>query len=291
VTGQLTEDASLRSKHQPIRDASGFPHAWTYELGRYDRKCQCQIISKGELRVIAKYRRAAAKRFKRKSYGGLKRYRRFPRRARGGRGTAWRSGGYRKNMLFQKAAIERKFHYIPTADTQNTISVADTGHVVLLNAMAQGTSASQRIGNQILNKSITARIDYEHLAGTTEWTQMDFALLYDRQPNGALAGITAIYNAASCIGTFNETNKKRFVVLAYKRVSKSAWSATGTLNHNGPLRVTMFKKMSLPTMFSGPEGAIGNIKTGAILLAVRVNTLATLDWDILYQTKLTYTDV
>lgn len=149
--------------------------------------------------------------------------------------------------------------------------------------IARGTNMGQRIGNRITLKSIEVVINFYPIGDINpiQWGAM-FALVYDRQPNGALPtnaqqlfeayikGVpTAWGNPAVAGGFTNLVNSGRFVTLAKFRPSLTSVSANVAGVQFTPKQIHLFKKLNLPVEYTGVEGGTGynaEIQKGQLLL-------------------------
>jgi len=94
------------------------------------------------------------------------------------------------------------FNYI---DTTSTAAIpAQWSTPVLLNGLAQGTGASQRVGRQILIHLIRMRF-----FGSSSQA-VRFVLVYDRQSNGAAPSVTDIFESNTVASEINWSNRDRF---------------------------------------------------------------------------------
>lgn len=96
-------------------------------------------------------------------------------------------------------------------------TTAGTGNVVCLNTMILGASLAQAVGNQVTIKRVSYR--YGLIMNGNGFARV--MLVWDRQPNGVLAGFNDILddsnqsnnNRNSCFSHLNADNRRRFVVL------------------------------------------------------------------------------
>jgi len=111
--------------------------------------------------------------------------------------------------------------------------------------------------------------------------RLRIVIVYDRQPNGALAAWQDVFSNFDQVGAAdvsewampNITNLDRFLVLKDIRKSLPAQTTAG-LPDNANIQMTMnemkwswnINLMNLETAYSTSTGAIGDIKTGALYL-------------------------
>jgi len=201
------------------------------------------------------------------------------------RGTAIRPRAvlYTGGLLPAPSNVERKFLDSAISDDATT-----TGAVNLLNGMAPGTTASTRIGQRILMKSIQARIYLRREDVTTATVQaVRVLLIYDRQTNGAAPAITDVLSAISMQSLRNMANVGRFFCLMDK---------TYTLDGAGGQTVLFderYMKINLPVFYNtGTAGTAADIQTGGLFLMHFGNAAAGVDdTDANINIRLRFTDM
>jgi hypothetical protein len=150
--------------------------------------------------------------------------------------------------------------------------VLAAGNVVAYNLVAQGTDFTNRIGRQIMNKSILFRASVQNnQANDTPGDIVRIMLIYDDQPNSAVAvpAVTDILTTADIFSGINLNNRDRFKVLYDKRFTlPSGVYSAGTLTVGSPVPkyVEKFIKLNHPTIFSGTGGTIASIGSGSLLM-------------------------
>lgn len=164
--------------------------------------------------------------------------------------------------------------YVDNSDNDEVI--LDTGKVLCMNLMASGTNVSQRVGRKVDIKSILLNFNIFNSkivsAGAPQGAIVRVSLVYDSQPNGAVAepAYTDIYAADHPTAPLNLNNRDRFRVLWTKvgQIGAFVISNITQLATGAPQNVykKMFKMVNLPVIFGGPGGTIGDIQTGSLLL-------------------------
>lgn len=188
-------------------------------------------------------------------------------RARRGAPRGMRRAGY-----FASQSYERK--YTDTAVAAYELDT--TGSVTLISVIPQGASQSQRIGRKVENKSIEVR-GQVNTKTTTTITSGRVMLVYDRQPNKALAAVTDVLESASYYAFKKDENKNRFLILKDKHFKTTGNQTAAQINDSGIQNVHWFLKLprGLITEYStAGTGVIGDITTGALLLVVIGTTAA-----------------
>jgi len=191
--------------------------------------------------------------------GGTKRG--FSSRAPGPKGLyAWGSG----------AGLELKFQ-----DIQGFGQMDTTAGIQLINGTQQGIGRSQRIGGRIQMRSIECKGVFYTGVGTTiafgRW-----AIVYDKQPNGALPAFTDIYETVGDTTTLREiTNKPRFWVLHDSDSLCFAGSSATYQTDTACQAQNWYKRVNLPVQYNiSNSGTITDITSGALYLVYWGNQLA-----------------
>jgi len=154
------------------------------------------------------------------------------------------------------------------------LSADATGGLSVINAVNQGTTMYQRIGNKIQIKSIRFRGSFSASGSVTNINEIRVALVYDRNPNGAYPLISDIFNDTGNIdgaitnanttlrSSINMNNKERFLIL------RDECRACTKNQDSGTQVFDWYIKRKLETSFkaSSNPGAIGDITCGAIYL-------------------------
>lgn len=188
-------------------------------------------------------------------------------RARRGARPGMRRAGY-----FTSQSYERKY----TDTALSAYEVDATGSVTLISVIPQGASQSQRIGRRVELRSIEVR-GQVNAKSTTTVSCGRMILVYDRQPNKALAAVTDILESASYAAFKKDENKNRFLILKDKAFKVTGNQTAGQINDSGEQYVKMFMKLprGLITEYAAAgTGVIGDITTGALLVCFIGSTAA-----------------
>ena len=151
--------------------------------------------------------------------------------------------------------------YVDVPDTLTTFT--DGGLGFLLNGLAPGTGASQRIGKKVTLKSIQLRASIgASIAGASPFQGMcRVFILYDKQTNASLPTIGNILETVHGTSPMNMDNRERFVVLYDRQIA---------LDQNGgnvSSQIKMYKRLNLTTVFNnGAAGTVADINSGSILI-------------------------
>jgi len=138
-----------------------------------------------------------------------------------------------------------------------------TARVVLLNGLAQGTTASTRIGRRVTMKSIELKGRVS--AGSTgTLAAVRYALVLDKQANAAAPAFTDIYDAALPESLRNISNKARFQVLWDSGLTAVVGSSA-TPTDAARRTMEFYKKIGIPVQYNaGTAGTVGDIQTNAL---------------------------
>jgi len=155
----------------------------------------------------------------------------------------------------------KEYNFVDTTVNQECDT---TGAVTLLNGVAAGTSASQRIGRKINIRSIAMNLRLVAKA-TTTISDCRIVLVWDTQTNAAAPAITDIYDAINATSMRNISNGSRFRILRVWEeviIGNSATPASGQ-------EARIFKDWRLcnfvTTYNAGGGATVGDITTGGYL--------------------------
>lgn len=151
------------------------------------------------------------------------------------------------------------------------IPLAATNVVTLLNGVAQGTTATTRLGRRITMKSLLLKGTVTLAATSAGASPLRFLVVYDSQTNGTAPAATDVLLADNNISPMNLSNSRRFKTLCDINIP-----CIGT---QGPQCVSFdrYIKLNLPVEFNtGSAGTVGDIQTGSIyLLSSQANSIIT----------------
>lgn len=159
---------------------------------------------------------------------------------------------------------ELKFVDLPLA----TYACSTTGSVTLLNGVAQGTDYNQRVGRQMLLKSVELRgYAYADADGSSDLQYVRVMVVLDNATNGAAPIITDILTAQTSISMPNLANRGRFRILSDQRHAfEGAITAAGV----GPKTMNCDLYLRWPkgivVQNNGTAATVGSIQSGALWL-------------------------
>lgn len=208
----------------------------------------------------------------------------FPGTLSGTTQQAIRTGGWASpSTMF---APEKKF-IDSTASTALTFASATWSAGSLLNGMAPGSTASQRIGRKIIGKSLYMRYQFFIGSTTTGGNPARILIVYDKQANAAAPAITDILLTDSALSANNLSNRDRFITLCDHITDPVSQ------NNNFCVADSIYKKINLETMFNaGSAGTIGDITSGSIyVFFAQFGTTGVANSTVAWTARYRYTDV
>lgn len=159
--------------------------------------------------------------------------------------------------------LERKF--VDVAQAQYNCDT--TGSVTLLNGAAQGDDYNNRIGRKTTNVAVQLRGILQPVDASVEFNLSRVMIVYDKQANGAAPAVTDILTAATATAHANLNNRTRFKILCDKQYATGSYdTTTGYAASITCKNVNLYKKINLPTIWSGTGATAGSIVNGAIYL-------------------------
>lgn len=155
--------------------------------------------------------------------------------------------------------------------TLNATSTAAGGTTTLMNGVSQGDDYNNRQGRKVNWTSLYFRGHVAPNSGTNapEGDVLRVMLVWDNQPNGALAAVTDVLSTANVTSPRNLNNRERFVVLSDQTyvVGANAYTAGAlTTGSPSPTYFSIYKKLQSSTIFGGTGSAITDINTGSLFL-------------------------
>lgn len=174
---------------------------------------------------------------------------------------------------------------------QATVSPSTGGATYLINAIAQGTDANQRIGNQVRLVSAHIRLwCTSNAAATTDACRI--VVFWDRQPDGGLANFNNIIVPSTpdfSLGPWNldQVGKGKRIQILYDnfRTAQPMVASTSCVM-DVPIGLKLVGKIS---RYTGTSAAIGDLSKGALILAL-VSRDATNVMSFNYSYQLTFKD-
>lgn len=169
----------------------------------------------------------------------------------GGRSVKVRSVNELKDVTgFQNAVL-------PLATT--------TAAVALINGIAQGTGAGERIGRKVTMKSLFIRGYVAKQGATVGSVPIRILIVYDKQTNATLPATTDVVVTDTVMAPMNLANAQRFTVL-YDRVFNLGEDGDNVFNFS------KYIKMNHDVTYNaGTTNTIGSIQTGSVISFVWSN--------------------
>jgi len=181
-------------------------------------------------------------------------------RARAAAPSMQRTGGY----SFQ-ASGGRELNFRDA--TLDGLSFSTTPVLTLLNGLAQGTTASTRIGRRVTVKSVEWKLNVA-TSSSTAWSAQRYMIVLDKQANAAAPAFTDIYDVAQPTTLRNISNSPRFQVL----FDSKQWILAGTSSFGGSVQLDSvasvhegYMRCNIPVQYNvGTAGTVGDIQTNAL---------------------------
>lgn len=196
-----------------------------------------------------------------------------------------RTGGWHN----PSSGSERKFTDVAGTATALGLAAATfttPGPTFLLNGLVPDSTATGRIGRQVVLKSVYLRYRYTMAATSTNGSPMRLIIVYDKQANAQAPAVTDVLLSDSFTSPNNLSNRDRFVILA-DHVAEPI-----SAQNNFCVAGEIYKKINLEVNFNpGTAGTIGDITSGSVYLLMAqaggIGTAApTVDW----RCRIRYTD-
>lgn len=169
-----------------------------------------------------------------------------------------RTGG----LLGMVAGTGAEKKYLDTKTTNAAINVLAAANPILLNGVAQGTDATERVGRKVTWESILCRMRLGLNATTPTNSAYRIMLVVDKQANAAVPAMSDILqDTAYLTSPNNMANRARFVTL---------WDKKGDLTTSGDAIIIeeLFLRKKFQTVYSGTAATIGSIASGALYLCI-----------------------
>jgi len=187
-----------------------------------------------------------------------------------------RSKRFKRRMGGSKRVFGQRGPEIKYIDTIIDDVGSSGGNVTCLNLVATGTDNTNRIGRKIDIKSVEVKGTYNYTIDTVAAANLitRWAIVLDKQPNGALATFDQIYNTAGGASPWSMRNLdyiERFDVLAQDlfclNPQYNAATAGDTSNGqaNSYYMVDKFVKTNIGSRYDGTASNIASLETGALL--------------------------
>ena len=156
--------------------------------------------------------------------------------------------------------VEVKFNDVAIGPV-NTLNTAAS--MVLLNGITAGTDYNNRIGREIVMRSVLSRINLVVGANGTN-SLVRCILFMDMQCNGSAPTIIQLLETANVYSPLNLNYRDRFKVIWDKQYALN--SAT-----NFNIYEKWYSKIKKTTTYNGTTNAIGSISTGSLYMLVYGN--------------------
>jgi len=193
-----------------------------------------------------------------------------------------------RGMNLNVGEFKSKDVEVPLASNQ---AISTTAYAVLLNGLARGDQIDQRIGNEVLMRSI--QIDgYLNAQATTGVSQcIRVMLVYDRQANATALALTDVLVASDVHSHKKLENRHRLKIFLDGRIpiaSAVTGDASGVNKH--PFKY--YRKLRHPVVFNtANNGTVADIQTGAMwLFLIGTAAAGNTDARLCYSSRIRYQD-
>lgn len=156
-------------------------------------------------------------------------------------------------------SIKPEFKSVDTdlAGAGNTTPTA----IYLLNGLVPGTGSAQRIGRQVIIKSLELRFSFSGGAADSFWR---YIVVLDKQANGAAPAITDLLVANALYSPKNLTYVRRFTILLDEIGSVETQATSESMK-----TFEKYKRINYVTEFNaGATGTVTDIATGSLYMFV-----------------------
>lgn len=201
---------------------------------------------------------AYGRRFRKRRYPTRKRSMRPRYRRRYSKYNARFAGGVPKELKRFDTALNFSF--------DDTGEVPSTGQLCLI---PQGDDATERIGRNVLVKSIHIRGNMELIASSaaSRSTSVYLYVVLDTQCNGAAASISDVLTSADMESAMiNLDNSNRFKILKKFRFALNPQAGWGTNTNSVQRNIEWYAKCHIPLKFDASAGAITDLTSNNIFL-------------------------
>ena len=152
-------------------------------------------------------------------------------------------------------------------DIALTGTFSTTAAMACLNAPAPGTAMNQRIGREIMIRSIEVRLTATsdaNAAGVVGGIWNRCIIFYDRQTNTAAPAVTDLLTAADCWAPRNLDNRHRFTILHDSRFFLSPVTPGIDVMHRD---LSWYRRMRHPTTYNAVGGGtVADITSGGLFI-------------------------
>lgn len=189
------------------------------------------------------------------------------------------SGSYRARLAMPR---QQELNFKDTDLAALGITFDTSPQLTLLNGMAQGTTASTRIGRRINIKSIQWQFNCS-TSTLTNWTANRYMIVLDTQANAATPAFTEVYDTADPACLRNISNMPRFKVLYDSKQFTMIGNLSTSPGNDGIAKCfDGYLKVNIPVQYNaGTAGTVADIQTNALyFIAVGNSASATTNTDI-----------
>jgi len=162
------------------------------------------------------------------------------------------------------AAARPEMKFVDT--TQATYAANTTGSITHISIIAPGNTLSGREGNRAMLTGVQLRGTVQSNA-TTGIAQATCAIVWDRQPAGAVPAITSIFDAITSNSFQSVSNRDRYAILGrwnWVLIGNTTTPTVGREEQSVDLHINFMKEIVF--IHDSGNGDIANVVTGALYL-------------------------
>ena len=162
---------------------------------------------------------------------------------------------------------------LKSVETAISATVSSTGATVILSGMPQADGQGSRSGDSVLVRSFFANLTGKSDTATIT-SRGRVSIVWDKQPNGALATYANIYSSASPTAFKNVGNANRFDILWEKDWCNSGPSVIDQTTADTCVVLKGNRAVNKRSQFIGTDATIASIGSGVLIFAVVGNVAA-----------------
>lgn len=188
-------------------------------------------------------------------------------------------------------SAQRGLQLAPTefkaVDVSSVLDVNTTGSLILLNGMRRGDDINERIGREVLLKSILFKGALYVVPGTGIDQICRVMLVYDRQTNASALTVAQVLSSVTYLAPKNLENRKRFSILYDRQFALNADGESGSIRS-----LKFYRRLNHPVEFNSVDGGtVADITTGSFYLVVVGSVAAgTTAAGLNFSSRIRYTD-
>jgi len=172
-------------------------------------------------------------------------------------------------------------------DVAATTAINSATAVALLNGIAPGSDIDERVGREVMMKSIQFKAVTYATPATGEDQLHRVLIVYDRQTNATALTAAEVLSTANVLAPRNLENRKRFSILFDRTYTINDSDEPGTFR-----TIKFYRHLKHPITFNaGVAGTVADITTGSVyLVMIGSNAAGDTAGSIQYSSRIRYLD-